>query len=252
MQAFRLLAPKVGRMRYTLGVLALLLCPTGVRAQLRDVTDQQPPPGRIRGQAGGWLEYAAPTGDFGRFVHDGFGLTGWGGWVLDRGGRVTIGLELGIVNYGDRTRTVPLSPTIPGLYADVTTTNNIVTLGAPVVRVDLTRGTVRPYVSGSVGAAYFYTQTSARGTSSGGAFASSTNFSDWTFNWSAGAGVAIQLSRGKHPIALDFGVRHRDNARVQYLNENSIQGTGAGTTVTPIESEANLTVWGLGVVFGLR
>jgi hypothetical protein len=239
-------------MRYVLALLTLLLATTGLHAQLREVTDQPPPLGRIRGQAGGWLEYAAPTGDFGQFVHDGFGITGWGGWVLDGKGRVTLGLEIGIVNYGDRTRTVPLSPTIPGLYADVSTTNNIVTLGTPILRVELTNGAVRPYVSGSVGFAYSYTQTSARGTSSYGDFASSTNFSDWTFNWSAGGGVAIQLSRGRHPLALDLGVRHRDNARVKYLNEDSITGTGTGTTITPIESEANLTVWQLGVVFGLR
>lgn len=239
-------------MRCALAILTLLLCPPALGAQLRDVTDQRPPPGRIRGQAGGWLEYAAPAGDFGRFVHDGFGITGWGGWALDRHAQVTLGAEIGIVNYGQRTRTVPLSPTIPGLYADVTTTNNIVTLGAPVLRVELTRGAVRPYLSGSVGFAYFYTQTSARGTSSYGDFASSTNFSDWTFNWTAGGGVAIQLSRGRHPLALDLAVRHRDNATVQYLNENSIEGTGAGTTVTPIESEANLTIWAVGVVFGLR
>ena len=231
--------------------LAFALAGSPLAAQLRDVTEEVAP-GRIRGQAGGHLEYVRPEGDFGRFVDDGFGISGWAGVALGRNSQVIIGLEGGFVNYGRQTKTVPLSPTIPGLYVDVTTQNNIATIGIPV-RVELTRGMLRPYVVGSVGLAYFWTQTSARGTASSGDFATSVNFDDLTANWTGGGGLALQVSHGRNPVAIDFGLRHVSNGQVEYLNEDSIQDGGGGTTIiTPIRSEANFTLWQLGVTVGLR
>lgn len=220
-------------------------------AQLKDVTDQFSY-GRVRGRAGGHVEFVQPEGDFGRFVDNGFGISGWVGLGLDRKSQVIVGIEGGFVNYGRRTNTVPLSPTIPGLYVDVTTQNNIATIGIPV-RVELTRGMLRPYVMGSVGLAYFWTETSARGTSSAGDFASSTNFSDITANWTGGGGLVLQVSHGRNPVFVDIGLRHVANGEVKYLNEDSIQDGGGGTTIiTPIRSEANFTLWQVGVAVGLR
>jgi hypothetical protein len=232
--------------------LALLVSAAApAAAQLKDVTDQFSY-GRIKGRAGGHLEYVRPEGDFGRFVHDGFGLSGWAGLALDHKAQVIVGIEGGFVNYGRRTSTVPLSPTIPGLYVDVTTQNNIATVGIPL-RVELTRGMLRPYVMGSVGLAYFWTETSARGTSSAGDFASSTNFSDLTANWTGGGGLVLQVSHGRNPVFIDFGIRHVANGEVAYLNEDSIEDGGGGTTIIhPIRSEANFTLWQLGVAVGLR
>ena len=220
-------------------------------AQLRDVTDSLAW-GRIRGKAGIQLEYVRPEGDFGRFVQNGVGVSGWVGAAFGHDAQVIVGLEGGFVNYGRQTSTVPLSPTIPGLFVDVTTTNNIATIGIPL-RVELARGDIRPYVMGSVGLAYFWTETSARGTSSAGDFASSINFSDLTANWTGGGGLAWQVSHGKTPVSIDFGVRHVANGQVKYLNENSISDGGGGTTIiTPIRSEANFTLYQVGVAFGLR
>lgn len=222
-----------------------------VAAQLKDVTDQFSY-GRIRGRAGGHIEFVQPEGDFGRFVDNGFGISGWVGLGLDRKSQVIVGLELGYVNYGRRTQTLPLSPTLPGLFVDLTTTNNVATFGIPV-RVELTRGMLRPYVMGSVGLAYFWTETSAKGTSSAGNFASSTNFSDLTANWTGGGGLVIQVSHGRNPVFIDFGLRHVANGEVKYLNEDSIRDGGGGTTIiTPIRSEANFTLWQVGVAVGLR
>ena len=232
--------------------IAPALWPTGpLAAQLKDVTDQFSY-GRVRGRAGGHVEFVQPEGDFGRFVDNGFGISGWVGLGIDRKSQVIVGLEGGFVQYGRRTSTVPLSPTIPGLYVDVTTQNNIATFGIPV-RVELTRGMLRPYVMGSVGLAYFWTETSARGTSSAGDFASSTNFSDITANWTGGGGLVLQVSHGRNPVFIDFGLRHVANGEVEYLNEDSIRDGGGGTTIiTPIRSEANFTLWQVGVAVGLR
>ena len=230
---------------------ALVFTASPAAAQLKDVTDQFSY-GRVRGRAGGHVEFVQPEGDFGRFVDNGFGASGWVGIGLDRKSQVIVGLEGGFVQYGRRTSTVPLSPTIPGLYVDVTTQNNIATFGIPV-RIEMTRGLLRPYVMGSVGLAYFWTETSARGTSSAGDFASSTNFSDLTANWTGGGGLVLQVSHGRNPVFIDLGLRHVANGQVDYLNEDSIRDGGGGTTIiTPIRSEANFTLWQVGVAVGLR
>ena len=239
-------------MRRALLVSSLLVSAAPAAAQLRDVTDSLTGMGRLRGRAGFQVEYVRPEGDFGRFVQNGFGISGWVGAALDRHAQVIVGLEGGFVNYGRQTSTVPLSPTIPGLYVDVTTTNNIATIGIPV-RIEFTRGVLRPYVSGSVGLAYFWTETGARGTSSAGDFATSINFSDVTANWTGGAGLALQVSHGRTPVSIDVGMRHVANGQVKYLNQNSISDGGGGTTIiTPIRSEANFTLYRVGVAFGLR
>jgi hypothetical protein len=238
-------------MRRSLFASALLLSASPAAAQLKDVTDQFEY-GRIKGRAGGHLEYVQPEGDFGLFVDNGFGASGWVGVALDKKAQVIVGLEGGFVNYGRRTQTVPLSPTIPGLYVDVTTQNNIATIGIPV-RVELTRGMLRPYLMGSVGLAYFWTQTSARGTASSGDFATSINFDDVTANWTGGGGLVLQVSHGRNPVFIDFGMRHVANGEVEYLNEDSvIDGGPGGPEFTPIRSEANVTLWQVGVAVGLR
>lgn len=234
-------------------LLALLLAvpATPAAAQLKDVTDELTT-GRVRGRAGIQLEFVQPEGDFRRFVHDGVGVSGFVGAALDHHGQVTLGLGGGFVNYGRRTRTLPLSPTLPGLYVDLTATNNIATIEIPL-RVELTRGILRPYLTGSVGLAYFWTETSARGTSSAGDFASTTNYHDVTRNWTAGGGLALQISNKRNPVSLDFGMRHVANGFVNYLNEDSIQDGGGGTTIiSPIRTEANFTVYRLGVGVGIR
>ena len=239
-------------MRRPLTFLALLLAARPAAAQLREVTKDEATPDRIRGVAGVQLDITNPEGDFGRFVHTGVGASGFVGVGLTKDARVSIGLEGGFVNYGHQLKTVPLSPTIPGLYVDVSTNNNIATLGIPL-RVELTPGPVRPYLTGSLGFAYFWTQTGARGTDSNGDFATTINYSDMTANWTAGGGFAIQVSRGRTPVAIDIGIRRVNNGIVKYLNEDSIQDGGGGTTIiTPIRSEANFTAWRIGASFGLR
>lgn len=238
-------------MRRLVPALALLFAATPLAAQLREVTQEEATIGPIRGIAGFHADYMRPEGEFGQFVQEGLGLSGFVGASFGRNDQVSVGLEGGFVGYGRRTKTVPLSPTIPELYVDVTTSNNIATIGIPL-RIELTPGPVRPYVYGSVGLAYFWTQTSAKGTASDGDFATSVNFDDLTANWSGGAGLSIQVSHGRTPVAIDISMRHVANGLVQYLNEDSIQSSGGTTVITPIESEANFTAYQVGVSFGLR
>lgn len=230
--------------------LVLTLSQSPLAAQLKDVTDQFRDYGRIKGRAGAHLEYAQPEGELGDFVDQGFGLSGWVGVGLDHDSRVLIGLEAGYVNYGTRTRSIAVTPSLPWAYVDVTTTNNIVTAGIPL-RIELTNSRLRPYAMGSVGGAYFFTQSSVN-SGSDDDVDTQTMYSDLTFNWTAGAGLVYQIQRGETPVYLDFGFRHVDNGEVKYLTDRSIQEYGSTTVITPVRSQANFSMFQFGVAVGLR
>ena len=85
-------------------------------------------------------------------------------------------------------------------------------------------------------------------------FASTTNYDDFTFASEGGGGVWVFLSRGRTPVALDLGVRYLNNGRVTYVTESGVSVDLANNrlNVDPIDSEANLIVYHLGVVIGLR
>lgn len=231
--------------------LLLSLAQTPLEAQLKDVTDEFTDYGRIKGRAGAHLEYAQPEGELGAFIDQGFGISGWVGVGLDRKSRVLIGFEAGYVNYGTRTRSIAVAPTLPWAYVDVTTTNNIVTAGIPL-RVEFTGGKLRPYAMGSVGGSYFFTTSSVTGDSDDDDIDTRTMYSDITLNWTAGAGLVYQIQKGETPVFLDFGFRHVDNGEVEYLTDESIQTYGSTTVITPIRSQANFTMFQFGVAVGLR
>ena len=83
-----------------------------------------------RFQAGAHLNLALPQGEFSDFVDAGFGFGGWFAFNLDRQGRIAFRIDGNWLIYGSETRRRPLSPTVPFVTVDVTTRNNIYTMGA--------------------------------------------------------------------------------------------------------------------------
>jgi hypothetical protein len=232
----------------------LLLCailPVTARAQLREVSDSTALP-PVRGAAGGSLQLALPQGEFAEFVDAGFGLGGFFAVQLGRGERAALRFDGSFLQYGHVRVRRPLSPTVPQVTVDVTTSNNIYSFFAGP-EVNLATGAVRPYVRGQIGLSYFATTSSVKGTSNSQDFASSTNFDDFTFLWLAGAGLRIRLAGGRTPVYLDLAGDYMHNGRVQYLREGSIRDNGNGTiTITPIESQTNLFLLRAGASVGLR
>ena len=109
-----------------------------------------------------------------------------------------------------------------------------------------------PYLTGSIGVAYFFTQSSVEGASDALPFATTTNFGDASFAWSGAGGVYIALKQGARPISLDLGARYQSNGEVQYLRRGSITDNPDGTiSFTPTRSQANMIIYHLGLVFGL-
>jgi hypothetical protein len=204
-----------------------------------------------RWQLGGTLILGIPTGEFKDHVETGGGLTGQGRYRLDSGGWASLEMDGGVLIYGSQRRWVPLQTYAGLVSAELTTTNSIAMLGVGP-RLGLPSGTLRPYVRGSVGFSYFWTQSSVSGYG-GSTYFSSKNLSDTVFGWGVGAGVAICLHDGPKPILLEISVAHRSHGKVQYLPPDGITDNGDGTaTYNIVESKADLALIGVGITFGLR
>ncbi|MDH3224186.1 MAG: hypothetical protein OEO23_10765 [Gemmatimonadota bacterium] len=219
------------------------------RGHLDDQVDEWGPP---RAELLLYGTLAVPVGEFQSFVN----LGGGGGMGLlafitpDR--NVALKLDGTFVVYGSESIRVPLSPTIPFVDVDVRTTNYIASLGVGP-QVYLSTGSLRPYVYGTVGFSYFATQTSVSGTNEVEDFASTTNFDDFTLALTGGGGLSVQLSRGEHPVALDFSAGYQRNGLTEYLTEGDlIELPGGGWAVDPIRSETNLMSYRIGVSIGVR
>lgn len=236
--------------RLTVGLVAALglaaIVAPDSRAQSPGLREAHP-----RAQVGGGVALAFPVGEFGNFVDFGGGLNGFAVINLDRAAVLGLRFEGSFMLYGTETVQRPLSLTIPEVAVDVTTQNFIVALGMGP-HLSLSRGPVEPYVFGTLGFSYFATESSARGAADYAPFASSVNFDDITFAIASGAGLLVNLSSGRKPVALDLGVEFFQNGRTRYLREGSLRQSGDGTiTFTPIESETDMLVVRFGVSVGL-
>lgn len=230
-------------------LLALLLLATQLPAHAQRRGERDGPP---RAFAGGTLQVGEPVGEFRDHVDTGFGIGGHFLYALDRAGGVGLRVDGGMINYGNEHRTVPLSSTIGGrITADLTTSNNILLLGAGP-QLMLPTGRLRPYAFGTAGIAYFVTESSLRGDRGGDVFATTNNFDDLTFAFGGGAGLYIPLRRGRTPISVDVGARFQRNGQARYLREGSIRDNPDGTiSFTPIESETDLLTFQVGLSAGL-
>lgn len=230
------------------GVVLLFVLGAGqLRAQIREVDADVGEAGPYRFQAGGHLALAVPQGQFSDFVDLGYGLGGWLAVNLDRHGTLALKLDGSFLVYGHETRRRPLSPTIPFVTVDVTTSNNIYSFGIGPV-LTLGHGAIRPYGTATAGFSYFATESSVKGSNNTDSFAESTNFDDFTFAWTAGGGFRIQVSRGRSPVFIDLATEYHRNGRASYLREGSIVDNGNGTiSIHPIQSETNLLLVKVGV-----
>ena len=78
------------------------------------------------------------------------------------------------------------------------------------------------------------------------------NLGDGNVAWGVGWGLEVSLTRGRVPIALNFGARYHENGVMEYLTEGDIVDHPDGSiTLYPIESEANLVSYRFGVTIGI-
>lgn len=206
-----------------------------------------------RGSAGLHFGVQAPSGDFGKQVDgNGYGGTVEGYWNIGRESPLAIGLRGGYFIYGHDDYKVPLSPTIPGVWVDVETNNNLVT-GMLLLRLQAWQGDVRPYGEGFLGLNYLYTNTSVKSEATGATFAESNNFDDTAFLSGLGGGLEIRLaSQPRGSVYLDLGVSLVRGGRARYLTEGDIEVVDNVPVYTVHDSYTNTVLYRIGVMFGFR
>ncbi|MFN8570951.1 MAG: hypothetical protein U0132_02770 [Gemmatimonadaceae bacterium] len=247
---------------------ALVLLPAALSAQRRlppddrgvsvvpagSLDDKDDPFSRNRRfEAGASFFYAQPSGAFHDYVRQGVGLDGFFRLNLDSRGLLSLRADGGWLAYGRETQRVPLSGTIGGrILVDLTTSNNIVyaSLGP---QLTARGGPIRPYINGGVGFAYFFTESSVEGSNNNNEpFASTTNYDDWTLQWKGGGGFLIPLGVRKD-VNLDIGAQYHNNGQVKYLRKGSIVDLpNGGIQINPIESQANLITYRIGISVPIR
>lgn len=202
--------------------------------------------------AGIALHFGSPQGEFANHVNGALGANGFFGWRLAHSPIVVRG-DLGYSIYGSETRRVPLGGGALGLVnVDVNTTNNILA-GGIGLQAGAPAATVRPYVGGSVGFSYFFTESSVSGSHqmSSEAFASSTNYSDGTFAKTLYAGFYIPVGRSGGQV--DIGARYHWNGEARYLTDEDISfDSGNNPVLSPRRSRADLLTIQVGFAFGRR
>jgi hypothetical protein len=194
----------------------------------------------------------APQGEFkDNLDATGYGVTGHIGYS-PKSQPFMVGLELGFMNYGSETRTEPFSTTIPDVYVNVTTSNNLV-LTHLFLRAQPSKGIIRPYVEGLIGVSYFFTETKIENKNHGGEeIASNTNQDDATFSGGGGLGAMIQVY-SKHSeqknleVLLDFRARYLAGGEAEYLKKGSIRREEGRVVYDINKSKTNLLTFQFGV-----
>ena len=233
-----------------LSFAAMLALAPSAQAQLFE--EPKPEKGPPRAFFGADFLVAVPTGQFANYVENGFGVGAHFLWQFDDPGVMALRLDGNLMIYGHETFSVPLSPTTPRIRVDVTTNNSIgsVHIGPQLM---VPNGQFRPYINAGVGFSNFFTYSSVEGSRDDQPFASSTNYSDFIWSWTAGGGIYIPVSRRGTPVSIDLGARYHRNGETRYLREGSIIEDGTGDIeYEPIQSETNLLVYQIGVSVGIR
>ncbi|MDZ7269041.1 MAG: outer membrane beta-barrel protein [candidate division KSB1 bacterium] len=206
------------------------------------------------GQAGLHLLAGIPQGEFADNVDQpGWGLSGQIGYAPQTN-PYFVGLEVGYLVYGDKSRFVPFSSTIPDVIVEVNTTNNILTAHA-LLRLQSNVGTLRPYGEGVFGLNYLFTRTTIRNSDFFTAeVAGTTNQDDVALSYGGGGGVMLRVHESSklgrtREVLLDLRLRYLVGGEADYLNEASLRREDGGIGYAVKRSKTDLFTIQVGAVF---
>lgn len=195
---------------------------------------------------------ADPVGEFGHYVDDGFGLNLEARFPVSGAGPLALRLDGGFLIYGHERQAMCFPPPVGcRIGMDLNTYNTIAFVG---VGPELAgNGSVSPYVNGTLGLTWFYTNSSLSGADDWDTNFNTTNYSDWVTALRAGGGVRFRV--GGHParpVLLDVGAQYHRNGQADYLREGDIVDYPDGTIeLFPNRTETNLVTFNVGVSFGV-
>ena len=224
---------------------SFFLAALAIAAKAASAQPAAPKPSEWMG--GGGLLVGIPLGEFADATDEGLGVAG-NVVFTPGGGSFGIRFQTGGVIYGSREIHAPVPGTGGLITEDLSTDNWLLSVGAgPQFMARF--GPVRPYAYALAGFGYFATETSFGNGYDYYGDSSTTNYDDWTFAWSAGAGLLIPVSRS---LAIDVGVQYVGNGTVRYLAEGDLLPSpgGAPPVIIPRPTEANLLTITIGITFG--
>jgi len=193
-----------------------------------------------------------PRGEFADNVSFAGGVGGSYMLLLGESGLVSLRADAGYMMYGQqRYRTTLGGGPLSLVNVDVVTTNNIA-LGGLGLQIGTPGRKIRPYANATGGFSYFFTESSVEGTDNSEAFASSTNYDDGGFAWSAGGGLYIPVSRRRTIVNLDLGVRWLDNGKRNYLRDDGITFEDNEVRLNPVRTDAKGIQFNVGVAISFR
>jgi len=194
---------------------------------------------------GGDIVVAQPKGELATNLPTGYGFDFNGMFRLDRKGWINLRADLGGVQYGHERQRV--GSLVSGRVNLNVETDNRIAFGSFGAQVQVPDGWFRPYANAGIAATYFWTASTLSGADSY-AYASDTNYDDWSHAWVFGGGVMIPF--GKSLGALNLGAKYHYGARANYLREGDITDNPDGSiTLNPRSSKTDLVLWQMGVSF---
>ncbi len=232
----------------------VVLGPAAASGQTQPAAPDSETSGRAYVQGGAGILAGVPVGDFGRNVEGAGGLTGHLGVGIGDTA-LSLGGEASLLWYGEESRKVPLSLTIPDALVTVNT-NNYLLLVHGRARVQRRHGRWRPYVDGLLGLNYIYTRTSVDvGLEDGNgspSIAGTTNLGDVGPSYGGGAGVTIGFGSPPARTRLDISVRYVSGTEADYLRQGTIRRENGQAILDISHSRTDLVAVYIGASWATR
>jgi len=237
--------------RAAMVLAGVVLLSTPAIAWSQSAPSQAPGDGGPHVQVGIGLLGSSSVGEFAEHVEGGGGVLFHLG-VGPRDSVLTVGGEISIEWYGEESREVPFSTTIPDVTVTVNTDNKLV-LAHARARLQRRRGRWRPYADGLFGLSRIFTTTSIPDIRSGPGDATSalsyTNLSDVGPSYGGGAGVMVGFGSPPSRATLDIAVRYLAGPPASYLTEGAIRRENGEVFLDVSRSRTDIVAVYLGVAW---
>lgn len=196
-----------------------------------------------------------PEGDFQQSLdRNAYGVDFAFMYQLGRDVPIQVGAGLVYQNYGWRERDAQFVDGVPEIDVNVRTTNNLVTPQL-IIRVEPRIGGFSPFIEGSVGFNYLYTESSIRDDFEDEEIASTVNYDYFTSNYGIGGGAKFRLWEGYDEDGDFWGVhlfiktKYMLGGEALYLKEGDLIATGNNLEYIVTRSRTDLTTFNIGFVF---
>jgi len=196
-----------------------------------------------------------PQGDFQQSLdRNSYGLDLAFTYQVGRDIPLHIGAGMVYQNYGWRERSAQFIDGVPEVDVNVRTTNNLITPQL-LMRLEPRYGGFSPFVEGSIGFNYLYTESSIRDEYEDDEIASSVNYDYFTSNVGIGGGAKFLLWEGYDEdgdfwgIHLFLKTKYMLGGEALYLREGDLVANGNDLELNLSRSRTDLTTFNVGVVF---